>query len=182
MAIDNNIDDDDDGTSTHSHPSGYDHSEIVPKRRHLVGAGIRSSSSSSSSNNNNDDSSSSSTPQPKGGRLGLPLEALDALDKIPDSSEATAALECLSQYGFYPVYDTGVERLMLLVVPPNDDDDHSNNAIAITKATKGIAGDDNESSCIQSLWKSSVPTYASSYYSKNSGIASLLRSAEDDCC
>ena len=82
------------------------------------------------------------------GRLGVPANVLGELSSIEDSTEA---FTCLAGHGYHPIYDAGVERLMMVV--PKDDR--------------------VERSAVQ-LWKQSVPTYATSYYSNNSGISALL--------
>lgn len=114
------------------------------ERRHLVGAGIQKYSD---------------TKKTSAGRLGLTADVLGELASIDDVSKAR---NCLARHGFYPVYDTGVERLMM-VVPDSD-------------AASVKEGDCDRSSV--ELWKHSVPTYAASYYSNNSGIAALLGDIE----
>jgi len=109
-------------------------------RRHLVGAGIQNGSNAKSA-----------------GRLGLSSEVLGELSSITDAAQA---LTCVVRHGFYPVYDTGVERLMMLL--PNSE--------AANKRGDGESA--------LELWKESLPTYTSSYYSNNSGIAALLKSVE----
>jgi hypothetical protein len=104
-------------------------------RRHLVGAGI--------SNDNIESSKSRGDVR----RLGLPMETLIALDAISNAQEA---LQQLAQDNFFPVYDTGVERL-LMIVSKEDEQDSA-----------------------RMLWRNSQPKYARSYYSSNAGIASLL--------
>jgi hypothetical protein len=106
-------------------------------RRQLVGAGI-----------NRDDNGG-------GGRLGLPTHILEELESINNDS-----IGCLSRQGFYPVYDSGVERLMK-VVPKSD-----------ASLTRG------EEFSAKELWRLSHPTYAPHYYSGISGISELLRHAE----
>ena len=115
-------------------------------RRHLVGAGIKSADITMENNtvslNKND-------------RLGLPtdiLQELDALDSVGD------VLETLSNYDFFPIYDTGVERLMKTMSY-----DKNGNLIGAKRAS------------ITDLWQNSQPTYAKEYYSSNVGIAALLK-------
>ena len=110
-------------------------------RRHLVGAGIQHGSSNKN-----------------GARLGLLSHILTELSSI---TNAVQALECLARHSLYPVYDTGVERLMMLL--PNSE---ASRRVGDTKS--GLE-----------LWEKSVPSYASSYYSSNSGIAALLKSIEE---
>jgi spermidine synthase len=109
-------------------------------RRHLVGAGLQSGGDDEKENKN--------------GRMGLPLETLEALDASSSSDES---LRILSAHNFYPVYDSGVERLLKVVTYPS-----GNKETATT------------------LWEHSVPRYASCYYSDNSGISCLLKQAEFD--
>ena len=106
-------------------------------RRHLVGAGIQDSN--------------------KHGRLGLPLSVMDELDRIHDPDEA---VKCLSFHTFFPVHDTGVERLIMLVP-------HSEGSGGISRSTKD-------------LWDLSIPTYSPSYYSGNAGITAMLKKAEKE--
>lgn len=108
-------------------------------RHHLVGAGIQNENKGS------------------GGRLGLPSNVLEELSFITNAEQAR---ECLARHGYYPVYDTGVERLMMLV--PN---------------SKAMQQRGSDCRAID-LWKTSVPTYASSYYSQNAGIAAVLKDIE----
>jgi hypothetical protein len=128
------------GTGTGWHALGFETVHVMSPlvmvvndgaRRHLVGAGIQNDKKSKTS-----------------GRLGLPANVVEELSSIADSKEA---LKCLADHGYNPVYDAGVERLMM-IVPKNGR---------------------NERSAVE-LWRHSVPTYATSYYSNNSGIAALL--------
>ena len=87
------------------------------------------------------------------GRMGLAPQVLEELDSIHSADET---LQCLSRHAFFPVYDCGVERLMKVISSED-------------AATK-ISG--------KELWRLSKPTYASTYYSQNVGIASLLKYAQ----
>lgn len=116
-------------------------------RRYLVGAGIR-------------------TGQQVGGRLGLPENVLEELQRSEHSDDASLTLY---RYGYLPVYDTGVERLMMLVeteMKPaqTDHDEHTYDRVSNTKR----------------LWRQSSTQYASSYYSLNAGITHLLLKAQRD--
>ena len=88
-------------------------------------------------------------------RLGLKRNMLEQLDTVGEGDHKRA-LGCLEKYGYYAVHDAGVERLLLVIKPLS----HGR------KSTTALQ-----------LWKESVPTYASQYYSNNTGIASLLRRA-----
>jgi len=121
--------------------------ENVP-RRHLVGAGIKNINTtignSTRSLNNKD-------------RIGLStdiLQELNVLDSIED------ILGTLSNHGFFPVYDTGVERLMKTISYDRNGNE--------PETTKGHITD---------LWQNSQPTYAKEYYSPNLGISVLLNYA-----
>jgi hypothetical protein len=87
------------------------------------------------------------------GRMGLAPQVLEELDSIHSANET---LQCLSRHGFFPVYDCGVERLMKVVLSED----------AVTKISA------------KQLWRLSKPTYASTYYSQNAGIAALLKYAQ----
>lgn len=113
-------------------------------RRHLVGAGIRPTTTM-----NNDDNSTS-------GRSGVDKETLEELDRVTTSEDA---LMILIQRGYYPVYDTGVERLLMIVSKKS----------SIEASTLAFSALD--------LWKTSVPSYSSTYYSSNQGISALLLAA-----
>ena len=89
----------------------------------------------------------------KTGRLGIPESIMEELDKLQCPHEA---FQQLVSQEMYPVHDTGVERLMMLVNTSTRD------------STK-------------ELWKTSVPTYSQTYYSGNSGVAALLKQAEQEC-
>lgn len=112
-------------------------------RRHLIGAGI----STSVARNNESIKIGKMARAP---RLGLEMEMFKKLASIENPKEA---MSLLAQDQFYPVYDTGVERLLKVVSHQNEEE--------TTKV----------------LWRHSVPKYASNYYSNNSGIASLLAHA-----
>lgn len=131
---------------------------INPKeqqRRHLVGAGIihkpknEHTVSNAATNNGDND------------RLGLPTEVIQELQSC---QSAEGALDILASHSFYPVYDSGVERLMKVVSDSSHNNDDPSTELSATE-----------------LWRKSTPRYASSYYSDVSGIAALLRHAEFDC-
>lgn len=90
------------------------------------------------------------------GRLGLPSYVLQELSQL---SSASRAFRCLTRHGLYPVHDAGVERLMMLV-------------------PESKAAREHDSACTE-LWNESEPSYATTYYSENSGIAALLKFVND---
>ena len=89
----------------------------------------------------------------KTGRLGIPVPLMKGLDMLQCPNET---FQRLVSQELYPVHDTGVERLMMLVNTSTRD------------STK-------------ELWRMSVPTYSPTYYSENSGVAALLKQAEQEC-
>eukprot|EP00536_Pseudo-nitzschia_multiseries_P002750 jgi/Psemu1/184276/e_gw1.38.142.1 len=119
-------------------------------RRHLVGAGIKiadtSTGNSTSSLNNKD-------------RVGLSADVLQELDALDSTEDILGAL---SNHGFFPVYDTGVERLMKVISYDRNAKEHE------PETTR---------QSVVELWKNSQPTYAKEYYSPNLGIAALLKHA-----
>ena len=65
----------------------------------------------------------------------------------------------VAQYGYHPVFDVGVERLMMLV--------EMNNV--------AYNGDDNISTMTpMELWGASTPCYAREHYSSNAGVSAML--------
>jgi hypothetical protein len=126
------------------------------QRRHLVGAGIKSSNAASS-NDNTSIGDNTSTSVKKIDRIGLStdiLQELDSFDSIED------VLCTLSKHEHFPVYDTGVERLMKIISYNPDGSE-----IKTTNST------------IVDMWQTSQPTYAKEYYSPNLGITTLLKHA-----
>ena len=117
-------------------------------RRYLVGAGIQ--------NDVQEVQQEQGTKQTTG-RLGIPITVRNELELIATAKEA---FECLLSYNYYPVYDAGVERLMMVV---------SSNPTTV----------DNQSLSPKDLWSQSIPNYGHSYYSENSGISALLNEAEE---
>ena len=107
-------------------------------RRHLVGAGIKNSNIQPGSKINNNLST---------GRPGIEEHVLEELAGLTANGEA---LNCLDRHLYYPVYDAGVERLLLVV----------------SKAQSGGASSE------ESL--PSAHQYAATFHSKNVGISALL--------
>ena len=128
-------------------------------RRHLVGAGIKKNnndiqSSASGPNNNSNDIST--------GRPGIDEHVLEELASLNTHEEA---LHCLGQYEYYPVYDAGVERLVMVVLP----NAQSQSISAASSEEKSM----QESASLQEA--ECVPaTYAATYRTNNSGISAIL--------
>ena len=135
-----------------------------PERRQLVGAGIQSTTNTS--NIDNHGGKNNSTIIKNRDRMGLPIELLQELNST-DSTEAV--LQKLSDYNYFPVYDTGVQRLMKLISYDDFDANKSNNNSTKMTTTTTTAA--------ELLWQNSQPTYAKEYYSPNVGIAALLKNA-----
>ena len=113
-------------------------------RRHLVGAGITSQSSNSTSNE-----------ILSSGRPGIEEHVLEELASVDTHEEA---LHCLAQNDYYPVYDAGVERLVMALNTQSSDATSNETPI--------------QDSASQAAF---VPaTYAATYRTKNSGISAIL--------
>lgn len=85
-------------------------------------------------------------------RVGLPLQLTDELETYKVDNEADRSCWGIAnEYGFGPVFDAGVERLMLIV-----DEGSSNN---LTPET---------------LWNASKPKFVTDHYSPNSGIEEMI--------
>eukprot|EP00593_Proboscia_inermis_P010974 CAMPEP_0171324544 /NCGR_PEP_ID=MMETSP0816-20121228/116254_1 /TAXON_ID=420281 /ORGANISM="Proboscia inermis, Strain CCAP1064/1" /LENGTH=161 /DNA_ID=CAMNT_0011823503 /DNA_START=642 /DNA_END=1127 /DNA_ORIENTATION=- len=134
-------------------------------RRHLVGAGIRPVQDQSGDE-----------VDPKQLRIGLTVSALEELETVSgvsggaDTSNAhEEAVAILERHGMSPVYDTGIERLMMLVKPKQDTE------------PKGAVVNGNATSdqlTATQAWELSTPRYTPRYYSNNAGIHAMLRYAE----
>jgi hypothetical protein len=114
-------------------------------RRHLVGAGIQAASRIESNLNRD--------------RLGVEEHVLGELANLNTYQDSIA---CLASYGYFPVYDAGVERLIMIV--PKDNTNYNSK---------------QQHTSAKELWKQSIPTYAPTYYSPNTGVAALLRHAAE---
>jgi len=134
--------------------SNEDDNSSHSQRRHLIGAGIKSSDVANSNTNIIEDNSTSVK---KNDRIGLSTDILQELDSC-DSIEDILCI--LSKHKHFPVYDTGVERLMKVISYDLD-----GNQLKTTEST------------IVEMWQNSQPTYAKEYYSPNLGIATLLKYA-----
>jgi len=124
-------------------------------RRHLIGKGI---------------SNSDSTDESKG-RLGLPLNVLEELDQLGHDSDSSSpaqlaynhqqALRILVRHGYFPVYDSGVERLFMVM-----------NSQSLDNGTEQTTSDK-----VLNLWRNSVPAHTTEHHSDNSGVRYLLKCA-----
>ena len=113
-------------------------------RRHLVGAGI--TNQSSASKNSNEIST---------GRPGIEEHVLKELASLDTHKEA---LHCLGRNDYYPVYDAGVERLVMTL-----------NTQSSTTTSKEMTMQDT------AMQAEFVPaTYAATYRTNNSGISAIL--------
>ena len=126
-------------------------------RRYLLGAGIR-----------NPQEESLSTPLDGTTRLGLPDIVLEQLERATYHDDA---ILCLYRNGCLPVYDSGVERLMMLV--------NSRNASLTLQGNRDDA-ETVHTATTKRLWTKSATQYASKYYSPNRGIALLLQNVQRD--
>jgi hypothetical protein len=127
-------------------------------RRHLVGAGIIQSKNKSNSNNSRNNDTSDAQRKSylsSGGRPGVEVHVLDELAGLHTYEEA---LHCLEKYDYYPVYDAGVERLLMVV------------SDAESKAAQASVADDKSIKEVEYV----PSTYAATYRTSNSGIAALL--------
>jgi len=109
-------------------------------RRHAVGAGL-----TPLDQNIEDESSSMTTSELL--RAGLPKSLMDQLDQ--DNLEVSP-WQLVSKAGFHPVFDTGVERLVLIVDRKDDED-------------------------TKQLWNNSIPRYVQQHYSPNKGVDQMLK-------
>jgi hypothetical protein len=117
-------------------------------RRYLVGAGLGKNATLSN------------------GRIGLDAVTLTELDQ---TSTADDALLCLYRNGMFPVYDAGVERLIMLV--PGSDACRRRQVFTATVNCKCTT-------TVNYIWRQSTTQYSSSYYSDNSGVRALLAYAQ----
>lgn len=131
--------------------SNTDDGFIHTTRRHLVGAGIRTFDTTESKFNRTGDTCISAK---KIDRIGLSTDVLEKLNRVDSVEEV---LQTLSEYNYFPIYDTGVERMMKIVSY-----DPNGNQIIASKSN------------VVEMWQNSQPTYAKEYYSPNLGIATLL--------
>jgi hypothetical protein len=74
----------------------------------------------------------------------------------------------VAQYGYHPVFDTGVERLMMLV------DDNNNNMNNAATTNGDIPSSSSTTMTPMELWDASTPCYAREHYSSNAGVSAML--------
>lgn len=83
-------------------------------------------------------------------RVGLPQQLTNELEQYDDDKSINQTCwDIAKKYGFYPVFDAGVERLMLIV-------------------------DDGGGSKPEALWKESTPRFVTDHYSPNTGIGKMI--------
>eukprot|EP00985_Skeletonema_marinoi_P033257 scaffold40854_cov190-Skeletonema_marinoi.AAC.4 len=113
-------------------------------RRHAVGVGL------TPLNNGEDLVNDMSTSMLL--RVGLPLQLTDELEQCNSDNEAAhSCWHVANEYGFQPVFDAGVERLILIV-----DEGSGNNLKPET------------------LWNASTPKFVTDHYSPNVGIEEMI--------
>ena len=85
-------------------------------------------------------------------RVGLPHELTEELEQYGNVTETEQSCwDVANKYGFVPVFDAGVERLMLVVDRGSSDDLES-----------------------ETLWSASKPKFVTDHYSPNSGIEKMI--------
>ncbi|KAL7523717.1 hypothetical protein ACHAWF_000637, partial [Thalassiosira exigua] len=121
-------------------------------RRHAVGTGI------TPVDHRSDAHEIASTTAPTLLYLGLPDSLLDELQRTDPCAEddTDRPWKLAARRGFHPVFDAGVEQLML-VIDGNDDG-----------ATTGSLSTTSE------LWELCSPRYATEHYSSNAGVEKML--------
>ncbi|KAL9179437.1 hypothetical protein ACHAXT_008727 [Thalassiosira profunda] len=110
-------------------------------RRHAVGAGLAPFELGQ-------DTSSMTTSMLL--RLGLPESVLQQLEQ-DETADGDSPWQIATEAGFRPVFDAGVERLMMVV-----------------------GSDNTEQLSASELWEKSTPRYVKEHYSPNAGIESML--------
>mmetsp|Transcript_18628 Transcript_18628/g.27307 ORF Transcript_18628/g.27307 Transcript_18628/m.27307 type:complete len:779 (-) Transcript_18628:240-2576(-) len=120
-------------------------------RRHLVGAGIKNKDVTSSGSGKINDITTS--------RPGIEEHVLEELASLNTCQEA---LHCLEHFEYYPVYDAGVERLVMAVTNTQ-------------RVASSSSSTEKKSSTFPELKAEFVPsTYAATYRTNNSGISAIL--------
>jgi hypothetical protein len=92
-------------------------------------------------------------------RLGLPLSLLEELEQYNEIQTDQTCWDVARNAGFRPVFDAGVERLMLIVDDGGTDDLKP-----------------------ESLWNESTPRFVTDHYSKNPGVEKMINSLKDLKC
>ena len=118
-------------------------------RRHAVGAGLTSLDHQTGSTDGGGSMSTSTML-----RSGLPGSLMQQLDS-ESHSEDKNPFSVAAENGFHPVFDCGVERLMLVIE---------------SEKTKN----DNAALSPSELWEESEPRYVKEHYSSNAGVANML--------
>lgn len=95
-------------------------------------------------------------------RLGVPEAIMKELEEVEDEA---GAVECLESHDYVPVYDMGVERLILLIRGSKME---AHNKLDRTSWPVLSA---------KQVWKHSTPTFPDTYYSSNRGVQMLLEGA-----
>ena len=87
----------------------------------------------------------------------MTLEFIDALEDVIEqleqdkTADGDSPWQIATEAGFHPVFDAGVERLMMVV-----------------------GSDKTEQLSASELWEKSTPRYVKEHYSPNAGIESML--------
>jgi hypothetical protein len=126
-------------------------------RRHLVGAGIQLEANASFADCNAEQRS----------RMGLPIHVWNGLMELGDATPSEA-LKYLQSNGFAPIYDSGVERL-IMTVPDST-------AVQALQQKYQVEKIDEE--MVRKIWDASIPKFPVEYYSPNPGIRLLLDHAK----
>ena len=119
-------------------------------RRHAVGAGLTPFEKIAGDSNSDMMTTSQLL------RSGLPCSVMLQLDSVPSDIDLDIPWQITADQGFSPVFDAGVERLMLIV----------------------DSGDDTNT---KQLWDDSMPCYVKEHYSSNKGVESMLRCIRSIC-
>ena len=124
-------------------------------RRYLVGAGIENEKNKNDIQQQKKTGAAAGIKKKDTGRPGIDKHVWDELIQLDSCDEA---MQCLQTHDYYPVYDAGVERL-IMVVPGSQDNE----------------GEVSGSSSSAFPLASTVPSYAASY--TNSPIQAILSNA-----
>uniref|UniRef100_A0A7S2XP92 Uncharacterized protein n=1 Tax=Attheya septentrionalis TaxID=420275 RepID=A0A7S2XP92_9STRA len=144
--------------------------KIIINRRHLVGAGV---------------TPASSDVQKSPSVFTRPTLSEDIWEDLgncclegelsgaDDATKELTALTCLDRHGLAPVYDAGVERL-ILVIRGSKLEPH----VELKRVELGLSPYDKEHLySAHELWQQSVPTFPNEYYSVSVGVNALLNGA-----